>query len=184
MIKTTRLEPPTEKEVYDFIERLDSLRDKALFAILYLTGARISEVVRIMRKKDLDYDTSTDHVVVKLYTEKKRQGIEIGKVPFRKNEPVAHYIREYLQQFSSPDDLIFNISRQAAWYRVKKADSRYFNHLFRHSRLTELAQDRKVDGEYKRGMTDYQLKQFARWTDSRPASTYVTLRWQNLIGNV
>jgi len=37
----------TRREVEEMVERAESLRDKALIAFLYLTGARISEALEV-----------------------------------------------------------------------------------------------------------------------------------------
>lgn len=122
-----------------------------------------------MRKKDINTKIDDDFIVVKIHTKKRKRGIEIRKVPIRKNDELASYILFYIEDMHE-ECVLFQFSRQTALNRIKKYDKTLWCHLFRHARLTELAEK----------MTDQELTQFAGWTDSRPSKNYIHLKWRNL----
>ena len=172
MRKTIEIDPPRRKEMYQLIKGVYNRdkRDAALFSIFYLTGARVSEIVKLMKKKDWNFDESEEYVVVKVFNEKRKVGIKIRNTPIRKNDEFMWFVNDYLKSIKDENEIMFPFTRQTAWRRLKKYDDRLWPHLFRHSRFTEVATK----------LTDQELAQFAGWTDSRPSKNYIHLRWEDI----
>lgn len=105
------------------IENIQNYKHKIMMQFLWMTGARISEVVTI-RKKDLDFK----NYVITIRWLKNR------KYNYR-NIPLHPKLKDLLEIFTAQmnqEDKVFNMSRQRAWTLVK----RYMNghpHQFRHS---------------------------------------------------
>jgi integrase len=169
MMKTIKLEPPSRKEVEKLVDSIGNEEHKALVSIIFLSGARISEIVRSLKPKDINMDESTTHAVITLHTKKRKKGIEIRKLPIRKEDKMFQLFYGYATT-KKANEFVFDISRQNALWKLKKYDKAKWFHLFRHARLTELATD----------LTDQELAQFAGWTDSRPSKNYIHLKWKDL----
>jgi len=165
---TIRVEPLTRNQVERIILRIENLRDKVFIILLYLTAGRITEVLDL-RKRHFDYTTSPDFIIVSIKTLKRKKGVVRRKLPVRKNEPLVSILTDYLKN-KELNDKLFSITRQRGWQIIKQIDPRIWPHLFRHTRLSELANK----------LTDQQLTVYAGWSDSRPAKNYVFLRWTDL----
>lgn len=176
MVKTSRVVPPEEKEIVELIKGCEGEDDQELLAVLYLTGARISEVVKVLRKKDFDFETDPDVVVVTVHTEKRKRGIPIRKVPYRKTDPLAFYVERKLSKLEGRDGVLFDMHRSTAWRHLKDVSPRLWCHLLRHARFTHLVS--------KKGMDLNQLVVVAGWSDPSPAKTYVHLTWEDAKENV
>lgn len=129
-----------------------------------------------LKKKDFDFNPENfpDYVVVTIPNEKHKSGLKYKKIPYPKDDRLAKYINEHLTTLND-DDMVFPLVRQKVLRELKKIEPLWFNHLFRHSRLSELA---------SKGASDQYLTQFAGWEDSRPSKRYVHMRWQDLIEKV
>lgn len=169
----------SEDEVIRLLDAANSLRDRALIALLYDTGMRIGELASL-RKKDIDTDSEPAHVTVNGKTGARR-------VPIMFSVP---YVVQYLNSIKGvkPNDSLWlaagtwsntgkivsdNGIRQRLKILAAKAgiDKRIYPHLFRHSRASN----------YANKLTEQQLKMFFGWTgDSKMAATYVHLSGRDI----
>lgn len=135
-----------------------------LMLVLYYYGLRISEALSLEKRNFKIYrDKKSDKEYLQVTTRTLKNRKDKSRtlyVPI--NQP---YIME-LYQFvrASPDNQVFNISRQWARVLIQRLMPNVSPHVFRHSILNGLAQDEE---------TEFALQSFAGWSDSRPAKSYV-----------
>jgi len=160
------------------------VRDRALFCLLYLTGARIGEVARRLKKKDFEAIKLRDSqfLVVDVYTEKNRKHPN-RRVPIsmEREKDLIKYVLEYLERLKD-EDVLFPFTIQRAWQIVSKILIKYkkvsknkflnANHFLRHCRLTHLV----INYDF----TDQDLVKYCGWTNSIPATTYSHLRFKDI----
>jgi len=140
-----RLSP---KQVYDLIcgkaypyawsRFFYQTRDRALLALLYLTGGRISEVLRL-RKSQFDFDLDPNFVVIRDMVVVKRkksivakEGYPIREVALPLKGRLAAFTRlviKYLELLDE-DEKLFKFTRQRAWQIVYYITGKW-NHYFR-----------------------------------------------------
>lgn len=170
-------------------DTLIDARWKSLFYALYLTGARVSEILDTERK-DWYVDNHNGHQVmfVRLITLKRKQkyirtvpiNLEITRTP--EETKMAEYVLNYLRP-KHPDEKPWPICRKTAWkylsvipfktrtvikgQYIRDHEFKMWPHYLRHCRLTHLAQYYSFDESY--------LVRFTGWTNSKPAQTYVNL---------
>jgi site-specific recombinase XerD len=160
------------------------IRDRALFCLLYLTGARIGEVVKRLRKKDFEQVKLKDKnfFVISLFTEKnKRHPIRRIPINIEKENELMKYVLDYLNLLKD-EDILFLFTIQRAWQIVsrilikyKKVSRNKFlnaNHFLRHCRLTHLV----INYDFN----DQDLVKYCGWTNSIPATTYSHLRFKDI----
>ena len=164
----------TKDEINSMVETADNLRDKVLILMLYESACRIGEIANL-RLKDITFDEYGAAIMVKGKTGMRRlRLIECAQDLSRwvsdhpnNNDRNAHLF----MSFSSKN---FGEGLQAvALGKIVKDLAKTANinknvhpHLFRHTRLTELAKD----------FTESELKVIAGWTgSSRMAGVYVHL---------
>lgn len=160
------------------------IRDTALFCLLYLTGARVGEVTKRVRKKDFEQVKLKDKnfFVISLFTEKNKRH-PIRRIPInteRENE-LMKYVLDYLELLKD-EDVLFPFTIQRAWQIVSKILIKYkkvsknkflnANHFLRHCRLTHLV----VNYDFN----DQDLVKYCGWTNSIPATVYSHLRYKDL----
>ncbi len=168
---------PSHAEIVSYARTIDDLRLRALFCILYLTGARINEVLRSLKKDDIDIlDVEKDGkkrqiMLVTLRNEKNKQRkYKKIPVPVDKERELITYFLDYVD--SIEEDVLFNFTEQNAWKQmIKKIGVN--PHFLRHIRLTHLVT------EYD--FNEYLLGMFAGWTDIRPAKHYMELKWKDIL---
>lgn len=148
------------------------LKTRTLIIMLYEGAFRINELLSVVRK-DISFDGKFTLVTIRYSKTKKRE------VPLFESTP---YINEYLHlnEFN-PDEKIFNYKRNVTVnshfnYIAKKLTKKYPKkwshkklnpHLFRHSRLTELA---------SLEVNEPIIREFAGWTrDSSMPKIYFHL---------
>jgi len=172
------------------------VRDFALICTLYLTGARISEVVGMpdpdnknkyivepLRKHQIQKTIVYEHKIWRIESmpilkrkfkiAKNMDGKDVLNYPLRNvsallelERPFIEYIDKWLRLLPEDDSIVFQMTRQHAW-RICMKFNKSFNHYWRHCRLTNLAVDY--------GFTDLQLQHFIGWSNSQMASKYTHL---------
>lgn len=175
-----------EEVMYDVAQRYKNNRDKMLFYTCYLSGGRISEVLKLLRRDIIRVKSKKLHgkelLVFTLRTEKNR------KYPIRKapcviegtSGDMANELWEWLQRFNNDDKLFPALSRTNAWNKLSKVqihvradkkgktiekDLKIYPHYLRHCRLTHLVENYNVNDIY--------LMYFAGWSTTAPAIIYV-----------
>lgn len=168
----------TQGEVEQMIRSTHNTRDQAVISVLYDSAARAGEFCGV-RIKDVEFDKLGALMRVD------------GKTGIRKIRLIESvpYLHAWLQVHPSRND-----RNSFVWYNLKaqkwqgidrqtlsriiirsvkraKIKKRIHPHLFRHSRLTELAPK----------VTEQVLKAFAGWSpDSRMAAVYIHMSGKNL----
>jgi integrase len=156
----------TEDEIQTLIESCREPGEKALISVLYDSACRIGEIASL-RRRDVKVENGQWLIAVD------------GKTGVR-NIPLM-FSQQYLQVWMDkyhprkvPDAPLWTsrssrfkytgekaLSRNAIWRIVKNSEhiigKKLHPHLFRHSRLTELA---------SKGMPEFMMRSYAGWTDS------------------
>jgi len=149
----------TDKEMNNALYLITNAGHRALMALLFGTGARISEVVRSISAADIHYDEKNNCLEIEITTEK------------RKHNPVRTVIVDYdflivpilsWLVIQKDEPYLFSMSRQRAHRLVQ----RYFNtkpHSFRHTHATHLG----------RMMNGFELCQQMGWARIDSAQPYI-----------
>lgn len=157
---------------YEFVQEtlneIVSPRNKALCAILYGTGARINEVLKLRKQ---NFEEREGHLLISLFTEKnKLHPIRTIPISFKREpwliEPIQNYLRVCSEQ-------LFSFSDRT----VRKITHKYFGchpHWFRHSRTTHLISIFNAHPE--------KIRLWMGWKDERPLKVYSHLFWRELKG--
>ena len=167
LVKTDIPGPPEVRR------RILSLKDKKVrfvAAFLYLTGCRISELIKaddglpvIRRDKIRGYGC-----IVFVLRNKKNKTVHKKILPVRVDEE-PELCSVLMQDIGVLADLP-GIRR----LQQMLSDALGWNpHFFRHLKTTHLITQKKFN--------DQQLKKWAGWTDTRPANNYVHLRYEDLV---
>ncbi|RLG58503.1 hypothetical protein DRN86_05535 [Candidatus Geothermarchaeota archaeon] len=169
----------TREDLKKLIAVADDPRDKAIIAVLYESACRASEFLSL-KVKDVVFDEYGAVLIVKGKTGMRRvRLIEsarllkewINKHPARNNPNAPLWISARGKPLSH-SSLLTIIKKLAGKAGLSK---RVYPHLFRHSRLTELA----------KYLTEHELKVYAGWTQaSRMAAVYVHLSGSDLDGKI
>ena len=173
MSKLNSLKVPSLSKLKTSIDRIDNLRDKALSSFLYLTGSRVGEVVFRFKVKNLTIEKRGERLfyVFHMYVQKRREEFyrKVG-IPYDNNEELMDNILNYIKRYRLTDeDYMFEIHQRTALRLVHKWFG-FNTHFMRHVRITHLF------SEF--GFSEQEVKQFVGWKDTRPASTYIDLNWQ------
>ena len=161
----------------DTILKFSNLRGRTLIMVMYEGALRRDELLNI-RKKHIKFERG--YIILKVAESKtiKRDIPLVESIP---------YLKEYFYtNFFEPDDLIFpyneahylNIYLTGLKNRIAKKypewkSKKLYPHLFRHSRLTELALSK---------LNEPQLRKIAGWTaNSKMASIYFHLDDSDII---
>lgn len=155
---------------------MKGLMYRALVALLYLTGARINELLTI--KKDQfefmeDKATGIKYLVINNIPTLKR-GEKIYRPQFlRKDfeEPFIKHVLAWRKELHEPDALLFPLTDARAYQIVKQYTGMY-NHYFRHVRNTDLVR--------YYGFNTHYLKQWNGWKDGKSGEFYVNLIGEDL----
>lgn len=149
-----------EQSFKDSLIRVNNTMHKALFCILYGTGARIGEIVRTLRKGDIEFEAD-GYLKINFITEKHR------KNPLREVyiSPERHFLIEPILRWKEMcmEETLFTLSRQRAW----KLTDKYFGtkpHSFRHTDATRSGQ---------RGLNPWEMQQRYGWADFSSSESYI-----------
>jgi len=160
-----------KEELLSALNILEKTRDRALVSSLYLTGARISEIVRKLRKNQIKIRGK--FLIVEGVPILKRREKEFLKrnipINMEKERPFVNIFLRWYE--SCPTPILFNISRIHAWRIINKVG--LFPHYLRHLRLSHLVT------EY--GFNSSELRHFTGWKEETTASWYVHLRTEDLM---
>lgn len=145
---------------------------------IYYTGARSGEMIQV-KVKDVNQDEhNPDFLNITLPTEKNRTQVS-RIVPISiTQEPEGAALFADLARARPPEELLFNWGDQPTTLlrKMRYNFNHYYAgvapHYFRHCRLTHLV--------IKFGYGSHELKQYAGWSDERPARVYVHLRVEDL----
>jgi len=147
----------------------DTICDKALIAILWNTGHRISEVLNLTRD-DIWYDDKW--LFFRLSVGKRRtEFIHTIKIPRR--AMFVDYIIDYVSTIDT--GLLFDFTRQYVDLKLKKLNPNASAHKFRHSLATRLAE---------KGANRYQLDAFFGWSSKGNTSGIYVSKGTALIEGV
>lgn len=155
------------------------MRDRALIAVLYLTGGRVGEIVRQgFLGTGRDGLTKEDITTIKQGKRKyriftirnlKNEKRKIKELPVSEDDPITKKLLEYVDVYTEnllKDEPLFPISTRRARAIVEKHMGRGISpHYFRHMRLTHLARDKELN--------EWELATYAGWTSAQPARHYV-----------
>jgi len=148
------------------VSGIPNLRDRALIAFLYGTGAR--EVEATTFRKD-DLQIQRDVILPEIITAKHRKHPTRITPIYRKKES---WITEPIIEWHGicRDEMLFGISTR----QIRKIGRKYLNsrtHSLRHSRATHLIT------MFNFGI--FELRFFMGWSSTEPAEVYVHLDWRS-----
>jgi integrase len=152
-----------------------------LIAILYLSAARISEVLTLTKEQiSIDNLANPDKPILYIKNrpilKKRKFGKQVPKhtVPIHiSQEPeLANIIIQYAK--SLPDgSKLFDFNRQKATTIIQKTlGKQYFIHWLRHSRITDMFLRKKWPEQV--------IVKYLKWSDSRQFERYTHLKGQEL----
>jgi len=184
----------SEEEQERIINACQDLGTKALFGLLYISGARISELCNSYIRENIRNDkkelieiryvgnrcgllakdivVSGRDVSITLPIRKKRSKVKSEHtLVFDINTPYMDVILEHAET-KSPEEPLFDISTRTAQRYIKKIDSDLklngvICKLFRNTRLTKIA---------KLATTEEEIKQWAGHADTRSLSRYIAMK--------
>jgi len=144
-----------ETECAYLINSMPSFQLKAIIATLYVTGARISEILALT-PRDIRVNRKEKLIEINIISLKRKEKEEkpfptARPLSFNKDTPFIKLLTNYVKDHKTQDKL-FYISREMVWYHIKKASESCSPHIFRHSRLQKLAD---------LGATAHQIRMFA-----------------------
>lgn len=173
-IDTTKL--LTVDDVNDLIEATASLKYRAIWAVMWESGARINEVLAIKRNDIFE----TDHgFEVKIYSSKTANRTGNGYRKILLIESAGH-IRNYQLESTSSDPRLFPVGYDSTIRALRKAGTAIgmdgiYPHLIRHSKATSLVKENVQESIIRRQLG---------WTpDSPMIKRYIHLNDDDLIQN-
>ena len=131
------------QEVSEMIFIADDQEIKAIISLLYITGARISEILNL-NNDDITYHTENNSKYIRLRIrtlKQKKTGspfVRLRFLEFNINTPFIINFIEYLPS-RAKHDKVFTRYRELAYYYIKKTNRYLSPHAFRHSRAQKFA---------------------------------------------
>lgn len=164
------------------IAKLPTLKEKALVAFLYLTGCRISEVLKYVRNKEQlgepifkkQIEVRPEVIIVYNVRVLKSRDIKTKKsIPIPRNNIEYFFVETFLEYYNElPEESpLWVHTRKWAYTTLAKVD--LFPHLLRHSRVTSLVKDYNFSVP--------RLMQFIGWKDSNISMQYTHLSVADLL---
>ena len=173
-IDTTKL--LTVDDVNNLIEATASLKYRAIWAVMWESGARINEVLTIKRADMVE----TDHgYEVKIYSSKTANRTGNGYRKILLIESAGH-IRNYQLESTSSDPRLFPVGYDSTIRALRKAGKAIgmdgiYPHLIRHSKATSLVKENVQESIIRRQLG---------WTEDSPMiKRYIHLNDDDLIQN-
>lgn len=170
IIKAIREDILSSVEVDSLIDRAESLQDKAIITVLYLWGCRITEALNIKRE-DVTINEQDVNIRFTVLKRKSRSGIPFRhSIPISRRTPFIHYFIDYIESLNYNTEYIFHrksggrLSRWDINKMLKRLDPNIWCHLFRHTRLTKLAEA---------GASASQIMAWAGHSDLRASGRYI-----------
>jgi len=176
--RLSKIDLITKKDL-DQILKYSNLKYRTLFMILYEGALRINEALNI-KEKDIKFDSAI--ITIIKISESKTYGRDIVVIE------ATPYIKEYIRTNDfEPETKLFDFKNNTTVnnylnFILKKLVKKYpkkwkgrklYPHLFRHSRLTELAKGK---------FNEAQIRKFAGWSaDSTMAKIYFHLNDEDII---
>lgn len=185
----------SEKRQYNIIKMSDNLRKKAFFSMIYLTGARPSELCNSYKRKVIrdanknpiktlyvgkrngilteDIKIEGDDVSITLPIRKKRVKVRAEHtLVFDINTPYMPIILEYHKTKTNPKEPLFNFTTRTAQRYIADIRKLLNIHglnckLYRHTRLTKIS---------KIAQTEEEIRQWAGHSDTRSLGIYIAMR--------
>ena len=152
------------EQVKRMIKVTDDIRMKAILALIWVTGARIGEILKL-RKEDFTVDLNTDTVLILIPTLKGGSPREL-ELSINDTPTMKEIILPYL---AKRDNLLFDIGRrrtQQLLQKINKETDYWLTfHQFRHSRITYLARKERA--------STAELMDWTGWNTSRQVGTYI-----------
>jgi len=161
------------EEFRRMVEEANSKKLKALIVFLYYSGRRLKEAL-LLRKKDVTLSRENE-LIFRIPVLKRREKGPIrsfNRIFLPLNYPYMGLLKEWIDGIESETERIFYFSdnlesaRVIVWREIKKLNPNCSPHLFRHTRATILA---------RKGFTDFELRGWLGWADSRMAARYTVL---------
>jgi len=174
---------PSIAEIINIAESIPKINIRALYSLLYITAARIREIIPDRKnnfpsiiKADFSFSYKDDRKYISInirnekHKKKKRKEIPF---PLDKEENITlwSFIKEYLDTLKLNDEL-FPFSYQYA-YRQLKPHIGGNPHWLRHIRLTHLITVYNFNENL--------LQRYAGWTDTRPSKAYAELNTSDIL---
>lgn len=161
-------------EVDSMIKRAERRWLKALIAMLYIYGCRITEALHMQRRA---FWVDDGKLIANIPLLKHRGGVgpiedACHILTVTLDTPFVDVLQAYLDTIKDPDAFVWPIggtwgaARVKAWQEIKALNPKCSPHIFRHTRLTKLA---------LKGANALVLMDWAGWTDPRPAQAYLHL---------
>ncbi|MEM2868531.1 MAG: site-specific integrase [Candidatus Bathyarchaeia archaeon] len=167
--KYTRSRHLSLEELNEILEKTPQEWLKALTILLYYSGMRISEALNLKRE---DITLTPDEIIIKVETLKRRRSIGPYMperiIPLPRNLPFINILARYLENASNGK--LWNYSRKTVWLYMKRIKKDISPHLFRHDRLYMLSMNPEI--------TPFDLRDWAGWSDLRPAENYIQISGQ------
>lgn len=150
----------------------------AFISLLYLTGARVSELCFTIRKRDIDIQMINDKPFLIIYNiptlKKKIKGKNPRTIPINieKEKELIDFILDYLNELN-PQDILFPFGRRNGYLIIyRHFGKEYHPHYFRHLRLTHLVQLYNFDA--------LSLQNFTNWSSIQSSYWYISLGIKDL----
>ena len=166
-------EMPSQKQLIEVSQKLKEGQERVLFLLTYITAGRISEVVELQCNsiQPVFKEGRNAFTITMPNRKNKHDTTKIIPIPLDR-ELEAAFIEPVYQFVKDKTGRIFRFKTPArAWQILGKVG--YNPHFLRHVRLTHM--------ETIYGLSSERLRNYAGWTDNRPATHYVKLNWGDIL---